>query len=604
MEKILLEALLHAHPDEIGPICRSLFMTGRTRAKAAALRHLERLDDSTRRQLARPQVMIAPAASVILAGNDLRAIKNLIELIELRLDASLAGELVSLMNRERGMFARPVARALLAITHGWMKRSPATEGYVLAMAQIDGAVARALHDYRHHRRHEVLITVALLSRNPGARLKRILEDEDDPVHFALRSVAEGVDQPLVRHYLLRWLDTPLMSRSVTRWLHKVSGEEAWAEVLDDAHLLCGPHRRRVLGQADKPMHCLPDIEETQGLPQHVQAWLAVLASSLKLSAVQKIRYLGALANLSEPRGRLRALIGLLEQQGGQATMRIRDFCADDEPTIARIAIRHVVVHRIDEHDAFLEHLGVGVNQRVAEQARWRLAQTDVGHFMRHCQELSESERLVAAHRLLATQRSGLLAALIEAMKDERREQVLAAIGLIRRLRLGSRCEASLIGLTFHTDPHLASAAVMALGESGSPRSIDALRAALRHTDARMQANAVEALMKRHTPETAELVAFLAGGRDNRSRANAIVALHHTQRPEGERYLRAMLRDDDPMHRVSALWAVRRVRAASLCKEVQAIALHDRLLPVRRRATDAVRTFRRIRMTSKMGEPTS
>ena len=141
---------------------------------------------------------------------------------------------------------------------------------------------------------------------------------------------------------------------------------------------------------------------------------------------------------------------------------------------------------------------------------------------------------------------------------------------------------------------------MALGEGGSTRCIEALRAALLHPDARVQANAVEALVKRGASETADLISFITDSRHNRSRANAIVAMYRVDRNEGEYRLREMLGDENPMHRVSALWAVRRARVTNLIEVVQCISEQDELRPVRRRAGETLRMLRGRPMISTSG----
>jgi HEAT repeat protein len=168
--------------------------------------------------------------------------------------------------------------------------------------------------------------------------------------------------------------------------------------------------------------------------------------------------------------------------------------------------------------------------------------------------------------------------------------VLAGIAVIRRMRLGTRFESTLTGLTFHADPRIAASAVMALGESGASHAIPAVRAALHHDDPRVQANAVEALMRLGAAETRDLVAFLAESRHNRPRANAVVACTRTDRSDGERRLLAMLGDDDPLHRISAVWAARRVRSMAMLGELRRLANEDEIGVVRRRASAAARAM--------------
>ena len=222
-----------------------------------------------------------------------------------------------------------------------------------------------------------------------------------------------------------------------------------------------------------------------------------------------------------------------------------------------------------------------------------MARGNVERFFHRWRLLSPVERIAVARHLAVEHGQDLVAALKLRLAGGDREESLAAIGLIRRLGLVAEFESEIIGQTTGPNPHLASASVAALASGRSDLGREALRAALRHANGRVRANAVEALDQQlahvaNGQTETDLFRALSNSRHNRLRANALRALLRRDPIEASPHICEMLRDDDPLHRVSAIWAARRSRNAAVIMELKSLARADGLEPVRDRAAAAVR----------------
>ncbi|MCH7572437.1 MAG: HEAT repeat domain-containing protein [Planctomycetes bacterium] len=593
VEKILIESLRHALPEELAAICQRLIRLNRPRALAAVICHLDDLDAGTWLLLESRKLSITEAARTMFPRSSSGNLIRLIELIERRLDDELAVDLANQLPRLSEPVATRAAEAILVMTRASLGDCELAGEFTGGSGgqwdnkkyreRIDRAVAVALESFRQHRRQPIVLAATLLAASPGPAMSRILDDPDHPSHFALRGVVENLDEPLVRMNLLRWANVKGLGRAVNRWLHKLHGPRQYADLLTQGHLLMARSIRRALAGVDRPARCLPDLETACEMSPETQAWLPLLAGTIRVSTQTRIRYFGTLSSLPDPRGRLKALLGLIDYRATTVAKEIRRFTSDPEPRIARIAARHMLAHPESNVLEDLTTLESSPHDSIALAARRRRAGLRVDRFMKDWLYLPESDRLVASHQLLATHRKEFISVLKGVMRSESRHEMLACLSLIRRMRLAKSFESQLIGHSFNPDPRIASAIVSTMADAGSTSCLNALRAALHYDDPRVQANAVEALLRLKAPETIDLVSFLTESRNNRSRANAVWAMFRARSDEATNCLSRMLHDPEPLHRVSGIWVARRMRVASLVADLQQIAQNDRFSEVRFRA---------------------
>jgi hypothetical protein len=309
--------------------------------------------------------------------------------------------------------------------------------------------------------------------------------------------------------------------------------------------------------------------------------------ALPLPAPARRDHLADCIALPSPVARLRALEGLLGDPSSAAQDLIERFCFDRSRPVAVLASGRVLRGAEALSLVGLGRLEQSPHRVVARRAEVIAARSSARAFFDRWMALGRDDWWAAAMALLRTQREPFLARLSNLLATGGRDEKLAAVTLARRLGVTAALEAELIGQVGSVDFRVASAAVAALGDGGSSHRASAVRRALGHADLRVRANAIEALVRIDRRPGAHLDA-LAASRDNRLRANAVRGLLAGRAPGGIRALRRMLADDDPRHRVSALWVARRSRAKPVVDDLRRLADSDRFSEIRDRATAAAR----------------
>jgi HEAT repeat protein len=142
---------------------------------------------------------------------------------------------------------------------------------------------------------------------------------------------------------------------------------------------------------------------------------------------------------------------------------------------------------------------------------------------------------------------------------------------------------TILPLCQHPHAKVRSKAVSLIGEVPAIAPEVLLEKVLNDTDPRVRANAIEVLEARRSDQYVQLLTQRARSSHNRERANAIKAMHRLRVSTASTQLLAMLRDQRPEHRISALWALRQIGWWQLVNEVGMIAKQDNNLRVRRYA---------------------
>jgi HEAT repeat protein len=587
----LAAALPHAEPEEAEALCAAAVATGRPAALAAVIGRLDRLGSHAMEQLCAAPVSLEPALWLVRRRGSRQAVLNAVAVARRRGDLELLGHLVGLLGASSDEIRQRAGEALLAVVidHvGPDGRRPIDPD---AARRIDDAVAAAVRPGRRRRLDEVVLAAAVLAGRPGGGLISVLADPEHPVLYLLRGVVARTESRLVRLNMLRWLTDGLLGGQVQRRMHRIRGPHQLADLLDAGHLLLSPPRRRAMRCVDRATRLLPGPVEATALPMSAQVSLVRLISALPLPTPKRREHLADCVALPCSMARLQALLGLLGD-GSEVSERVVDrLCFDRSRPIAVVASRQVFHRPAGPGPDLLRRLERSPHRVVARRAIAAAAAEGTGAFFDRLGRLSQADRIAAALVLLGAQRDAFLAKLHEVLATGRRSEKLAAIWLGRRLGLTSELEAGLMRQGAATDVRVASAAVAALGDGGSDRRIDAVRAALDHPDARVRANAVEALM-RIDRRWGGAFGEVAESRDNRLRANAVRAMLAARAPAGQAALRSMLADADPRHRVSAVWVARRARVGPVAGELRGLADRDRFTEVRTRAAAACRLLGR------------
>jgi hypothetical protein len=590
---VLLLALPRASSDEIAPICLTLAATGAPGAVLGAVSNASKLHDGAQHELAQ---------AIVLSESCLRAI------VTAGVDATTS--LVALLARRDRVDAPLLLARLVSIAPWQEARTNAAEAMLASLARLlgpavnatslsanlarrlDETLAEAVDRYPEHRCDAVLHALALLACGPGPRLNTILEDAGHPAMFALRHAVGRADRPELRRQLLRMLTAPALATVIQRNLHRTTGSRAHEDLLAGAHLLRAPARKRAMRAVDRPLRCVPTMTEALELSDDGQANLPLLIESLGLPTSKRLEHLADLIALESTLGRLRAVTALSRYEAEDARAALRPLTLDRSPWVARIAAHATLARaqRDNRSNTVAAGLLASPHPQVARRARWLLISSSALVFFEHWLELDQTELFAAAMAVAARERKAFVDKLSAGLNGGPRAARLIALTLATRLDLIGEVEQDVIVLAASSDPHVASAAVAALGYHESPRSSEAARVALRHVDARVRANAVESLARHDNAGALATMAALSEHRHNRLRANSVLALLRGNQPVGAQALRAMLADSDPMHRVSGIWVAGRAHALFARSDLRTLAERDGRIEIRKRAA---RTLRRI-----------
>ncbi len=584
---VLAQSLPSAEPNEQQAICRSLLGTSRPTAAAAVIRRLHRLGPWAYPMLSDVRTDLRPVVHTLVRQGRRQPILNALELIQELALAQYVDLIASLLESPMEDVGRRTAQVILSVVEATAGPGAWCDLRPLGRLRLDEAVSAGLLGYRNHRFDEILLAAALLAVRPGPMLAEVLADPDHPALYLLRGAVSQLGRPTVRRSLIPWLTVDGLQRSAARQLNRINGPDALADVLENGHLLLAPSRRRAMRQVERPTRCVPPPATAVRLPLAAQVNLVRLIDALGLRATSRIERLADLIALPSPAGRMSALVALLGHDSITVDRAVEQFCFDRDEAVAAVAVRRCVAQTDAGNENLVGRLERSPHAGIAREATAMLAHRGAGRFFQRWLDLARNDRLAAAHAVAANDRRAMLAGLTRMLVDGARPQKIGAIDLVRRLRWSATLQRELIAQSAGTDPHVASAAVVALRDVASTPSVEAIRVALGHDDARVRANAIESLM-RLDRRGIELILPMLSTRQNRPRANAVRALLAVRPAKGLPQLRAMLADPDPLHRISGVWAARRARAVPVAHKLQQLATQDRFPQVRVRAGVAAR----------------
>jgi HEAT repeat protein len=292
-----------------------------------------------------------------------------------------------------------------------------------------------------------------------------------------------------------------------------------------------------------------------------------------------------------PQQRLRILRILMSRPRGASVQLLRQFLADPDESLARMAVREIVRRKPPDWENMLLPLMTSAPASIRRIIGRSVGQNGFESFWHRFDRLNQPTRQQAGRAMLkllpdAPQR------LARRLTTGTVEQRLKAMLIVSELDLVETVRNDLRPLCSHPHPKVRSRAIGIL--SGAPTGADeaTLQQALNDNDARVRANAIEAVERSNRSDYVTLLASRLRSSNARERANAIKALHRMKVSTATRALQAMLRDDRPDHRVSGLWALRQIGWWRLVEEVGRLAREDGNLRVRRYALAVLRSVAR------------
>lgn len=584
---ILAEALAFALPEECPTLVAAVLERPCEAVFTVVVRRWSDLDDATRSRVGAAAARLPAVISACARSTDRLERRSALELIGRAAIVRCADSLAAALDEEDADLAAVAAGALdrLAAADSPSLEAPDRD-------RLDEAVARALDTWPRHRQHGVLVAAARMLAAPGPALSRWLADRDHPTHLALRGFMKRLPEAQLAPLLLAWLGIdPLAGQALEHIERLALTPHIAALLVSREHLLLRPEQASRLGRLDPRRPAVPPSSVVGQLDDDAQAALPAWLAAIPMSVEERVLHLAEGLSFRTPRARLAALRGLIALDDARADEVIARFCADDDERLASLAAHHCLRRRIAGLSALLSRLLASPHGSLRALAAAHADASDFETLWSHWSGRRPADAVRLAARLAARDdRPSLAANLRRRLRDSRRETALRALRMAEDLDLLPDVELELLALAACDDSRLAATAVKALGHVESESARQAVLAALRHHDVRIRANAIEvlapALIERHRP----MIESLTDEPENRPRANAIAALARIDRDAAATRLDAMLDDQRPLHRLSALWAAESAALTPCASRVARLARHDPSPPIRDRAR---RTARRL-----------
>jgi HEAT repeat protein len=286
--------------------------------------------------------------------------------------------------------------------------------------------------------------------------------------------------------------------------------------------------------------------------------------------------------------RLGVFRAVADRPRGTSVELLKKFLRDKDERLQRMAVREIVRRKPADFENMLLPLMTDAPATVRTVVSRAVGQSGFENFWNRYDHMDRSTRKNAGkamvklladapHRLARRLNTGSI------------EQRVKALQMVRELDLVEQMKTQVLPLCAHANPRVRSKAIMVLGTLGAPALDVLVEKVVNDTDARVRANAIEVIEQRGNVKFVPLLAERAQKGANRERANSIKALHSMKVGVAAAQLLQMLRDDRAEHRVSALWALRKIGWWRMLAEVARLAREDDNLKVRQYAMSVLQS---------------
>ena len=280
--------------------------------------------------------------------------------------------------------------------------------------------------------------------------------------------------------------------------------------------------------------------------------------------------------------RVRLLRIALRRPRGASVGLLRSFLADPDERLIRMAARDIVRRKPPEFESMLMQLMTSAPLSVRRVISRCVGQVGFETFWGRFDRMERATRKAAGKAMLKILPDGIQR-LSRRLSTGPVQQQIKAIQIAQELQVIDGVASVLQQLCNDPNPKLRSKAVAALGEVGAVPTQVLMDKVLNDTDPRVRANAIEVIESKQRTEYLPILMQRARNAQNRERANAIKAIHRMKVGTISNQLSAMLIDDRPEHRISALWTLKQIGWWKLINEVGRLAKGDPNIKVRRYA---------------------
>ncbi len=508
------------------------------------------------------------------------------------------------LNHAEETLSRPAVEALVALAR-WVStqtrslhtldpadRAQAYEQVIAERPEIEQAVARAMDIHRGRHGAELMRAALLLCDWPGSKTLAILHTAK---HGGQSAMVRRLQQPPaaehVEAFLLGASHGGLRTHFGAAFSH-IDEAPVLDALLRKTHWLKDGQLQACMKEVTRGTwwgdgELAHDIERrTPGDAAGIGEWLGVsgVHDVVQDERMNRLREHAA----GDFTARLRLLRVALQRPRGASVSLIRAFLSDSDERLVRLAAREIIRRKPRDFENMLLQLMTSAPESVRRVISRSLGQAGFDHFWKRFDQLPRPTRKAAGRamlKILPDVIPRLTRRLISGAQDQR----IKALQITQELGLSGAMRDSLKQLCADPNARIRSKAVCVVAQEKDFPLETLVERVLRDTDARVRANAIEALENRITPAFLPLLVQRARAANNRERANAIKALHSMRISSFSTQLAAMLRDERPEHRISALWVLRHIGWWQLLPDAGDMAKGDPNLRVRRYALGVLKT---------------
>ena len=466
--------------------------------------------------------------------------------------------------------------------------------------EIESAVARAINLHRGVHGQDLLRAALLLADWPGSKTLAILHTSKHGGQSPMiRRLQQPPDSEHVEAFLLGATHGQLRSHFGAVFSH-IEQAPVLDALLRKTHWLKDGQLQACIHQVSRGtwwglVELARDIERRSAAEaSKIAEWLG--ASGIHdVEQDERMQLLLDRANRdseSSPAGSLSARLRLLRiamRRRRDASVRlIRLMLTDADERIVRMAAREIVRRRPADYENMLLKLMAGAPASVRRVIGRAIGQAGFDQFWQKFDRLDKGTRKQAGKAMLKLLPDAAQRLQRRAMAGPA-EQRVKAMQIAQELGIAAGLRHTLVQLCSDPNPKVRSKAVVVLGEIPDAPNEILVERVMNDADARVRANAIEVLESRGDPQFMPVLAERALSASGRERANAIRAMCRMKVSSATPQLMAMLRDERPEHRISAMWTLRQIGWWQLLNEVGQIAKGDSNVRVRRYALGVLKT---------------
>ncbi|HVX87034.1 MAG TPA: HEAT repeat domain-containing protein [Phycisphaerae bacterium] len=614
VERMADRVLAAALPHQQHELAQLLLERNKRGGWVALIRAFNSLDETVRRDMvARPRELFGPLAET-MQDSDGPSRENVITIVRECADAKLTYLLVEALIDARQAVRELAGRALLEAVRKHL--TTCCEGD--QAEQMEKAVEHGLRTFKTHRQTAAVTAALALERKQDGHTWACFGDTYDEATRAATLVLRNPRDPMIARGTLLALGSTLKPAAMAglaaaddpAMLHALCGEAyrlldpvlaQTAATVAQAKFVTAFKKGagRGLVNEDNWPGWLRIIEKV-GIPPVQKA--ALFQSMLQLSPVGPE---GVAWRLAIAQAAARACAG----EAGELLVRLAD---DPDERVARIAARTIMGRRTSmvgvgtdyrglasrlsssRHDSVrkIARGGVGVARiSVMTTAVESAASGHIGAFEKAWERFSQVPPAMRhTHARAAATDPAFIDALRLRLASTQVAEVAQGLKMLSSLDNVAGFRTQIIALCGHADVRVAAIAVKLAGRLEDPRLKDLLEHAAHHTDARVRANAIESMEALRIADRSQQVLAMLNSRHNRERANAIKAISRFNFETARECLLKMLMDQNPIHRMSALWVVQELQLLEMVRQVSAMARRDPNVRVRKRAATLLDTL--------------